>query len=197
MVKCTRCGRSLKKAFIVNGQPYGPVCVRKVFGLATLLELTGKKTRVKKPAVPEGDPEQGVFFGVSDTHFGDAVSGPKTYIGHISCPGLPDEEYHISVETGDGKAGSFYPLSLKRSLAVVNHSPTGFCWGYGGSGPAQTALAIMLDFFAGDTARALQNYQDFKFKFVAGWDMNGSWRLTSQEIESWLSAQDVKRSLQS
>lgn len=29
------------------------------------------------------------------------------------------------------------------SLAVRNHSPTGFAWGYGGSGPAQLALAVL------------------------------------------------------
>ena len=31
------------------------------------------------------------------------------------------------------------------SQAVRNHSPTGFAWGYGGSGPAQLALAILID----------------------------------------------------
>jgi len=33
-------------------------------------------------------------------------------------------------------------LNLEASLKVVNHSPTGFAWGYGGSGPAQLALAL-------------------------------------------------------
>lgn len=36
------------------------------------------------------------------------------------------------------------PLSPKRSQKVWNHSPDGFNWGYGGSGPAQLALAILL-----------------------------------------------------
>ena len=30
---------------------------------------------------------------------------------------------------------------LNPRLDLFNHSPTGFEWGYGGSGPAQTALA--------------------------------------------------------
>ena len=42
-----------------------------------------------------------------------------------------------------------------------NHSPDGFAWGYGGSGPAQLALAIMLKL----TGEA-NGYQDFKFRFV-------------------------------
>jgi len=32
------------------------------------------------------------------------------------------------------------PLSPGPSQAVYNHSPTGFSWGYEGSGPAQLAL---------------------------------------------------------
>lgn len=44
-----------------------------------------------------------------------------------------------------------------------NHSPDGFNWGYGGSGPAQLALAIMLRL----TGKA-DGYQDFKFKVIAG-----------------------------
>ena len=36
------------------------------------------------------------------------------------------------------------PLNRRSSLAVRNHSPTGSAWGYGGSGSAQLALAILL-----------------------------------------------------
>lgn len=35
--------------------------------------------------------------------------------------------------------GPLLPLPLRTDLC--NHSPTGFCWGYHGSGPAQLALA--------------------------------------------------------
>jgi hypothetical protein len=48
-----------------------------------------------------------------------------------------------------------------------NHSPDGFNWGYGGSGPAQLALAIMLRL----TGKA-EGYQDFKFKVIAGLPQN-------------------------
>ena len=43
-----------------------------------------------------------------------------------------------------------------------NHSPDGFNWGYGGSGCAQLALAIMLAL----TGKA-DGYQDFKWKTIA------------------------------
>ncbi|MGO9375206.1 MAG: DUF6166 domain-containing protein [Syntrophobacteraceae bacterium] len=53
----------------------------------------------------------------------------------------------------------------ERSLAVCNHSPTGFSWGYLGSGPSQLALAILLRYLSKREAVAL--YQDFKLKFIA------------------------------
>lgn len=57
-------------------------------------------------------------------------------------------------------------LTPTRSLKVWNHSPTGFNVGYGGSGPAQLALAILLE--AGlpdDEASTL--HQKFKWEFLA------------------------------
>ncbi len=53
-----------------------------------------------------------------------------------------------------------------RSWAVYNHSPDGFNWGYGGSGPAQLALAILLEAGVDDGAAYLR-HQDFKREFVA------------------------------
>jgi Family of unknown function (DUF6166) len=61
---------------------------------------------------------------------------------------------------------------------IVNHSPTGFAWGYAGSGPAQLALAILADYFGcAHAARAL--HQLFKFAAISGihekhWSMAGS-----------------------
>ena len=53
-------------------------------------------------------------------------------------------------------------LSPKRSQKVYNHSPDGFSWGYGGSGPAQLALAVMLE-LTGDS----RGYQKFKWDVIA------------------------------
>lgn len=59
-----------------------------------------------------------------------------------------------------------FKLDPDRSQQVVNHSPDGFEWGYGGSGPAQLALAILLEFTDEETARRL--YQKFKWNVIAG-----------------------------
>ena len=57
-------------------------------------------------------------------------------------------------------------LSPVRSQQVMNHSPDGFNWGYGGSGPAQLALAILLHTgMHQETALAL--YQEFKWDVIA------------------------------
>ena len=52
-----------------------------------------------------------------------------------------------------------------RSQELCNHSPDGFNWGYCGSGPAQLALAILLEYT--DVEVALRNYQNFKMNIIA------------------------------
>ena len=79
-------------------------------------------------------------------------------------------------------------LTPERSLALVNHSPSGFEWGYGGSGPAQLALALLLD-YTGDEAFALDHYQEFKTEVVSQLECtgpDGCWRLTGSDIDSVL-----------
>ena len=75
-----------------------------------------------------------------------------------------------------------HPLNPR--LDLYNHSPTGFEWGYCGSGPAQLALAILAD-HCGDDERAFNLYHRFKWAVVAGWPHRG-WMLTTEDIESVL-----------
>jgi Family of unknown function (DUF6166) len=77
-------------------------------------------------------------------------------------------------------------LPLNPRLDLYNHSPTGFEWGYGGSGPAQLALAILADHL-GDGRQALAIYQQFKFSVVAGLPKR-RWKLTSRDIDQALDA---------
>jgi len=44
------------------------------------------------------------------------------------------------------------PITASRSQQVINHSPDGFNWGYGGSGPAQLSLGIALELWSERTA---------------------------------------------
>ena len=70
---------------------------------------------------------------------------------------------------------------LNPRLDLWNHSPTGFEWGYGGSGPAQLALAILAD-HCGDDEQALNFYQRFKWAVIAELP-HREWTLTSEDID--------------
>jgi hypothetical protein len=48
---------------------------------------------------------------------------------------------------------------------VWNHSPDGFNWGYGGSGPSQLALAVLLELVPEE--QAIKAYQDFKRDIIS------------------------------
>jgi hypothetical protein len=71
----------------------------------------------------------------------------------------------------------------ERSLQVRNHSPTGFAWGYGGSGPAQLALALLLELTTEEMA--LLWYQDVKWQIIAKLPQT-DFTLDSQEIISFI-----------
>jgi Family of unknown function (DUF6166) len=67
-------------------------------------------------------------------------------------------------------------LSPAASQKVWNHSPDGFEWGYCGSGPAQLALALLMD--AGlDDETAVRLHQEFKRRIVAGWTSGTAWSM--------------------
>lgn len=75
---------------------------------------------------------------------------------------------------------------------LVNHSPTGFCWGYGGSGPAQLALAILADYLK-DDKRALMLYMDFKFAVIARLPMDEDFTLPDRVIEDFITNATITR----
>jgi uncharacterized protein DUF6166 len=100
----------------------------------------------------------------------------KTYVGRRNPDGL------CSVQVNG------HPLRLRLDLS--NHSPTGFEWGYGGSGPAQLALALLADVIDDDEALAL--HQDFKFRLV-GRMPHGGFTLTEADIMRVVNELRIKR----
>ena len=85
-----------------------------------------------------------------------------------------------------------YPLPLR--LDLFNHSPDGFNWGYGGSGPAQLALAILHDAIAhankempctaADMAVGL--HQLFKEEEIATIDPANDWSMSRDYVIDWV-----------
>jgi len=78
--------------------------------------------------------------------------------------------------TVDGK-----PLDPRFDLR--NHSPAGFNWGYGGSGPAQAALAILADALGDDEATVLF-YQDFKWMVISHIDTD-EFAMSQADVIEW------------
>jgi len=77
-------------------------------------------------------------------------------------------------------------LNPQKSQKIRNHSPDGFNWGYGGSGPAQLALAILLQFM--DEQKALKHYQNFKFKVISRLPQNNF--DTEIDITEWINEKE-------
>ena len=76
-------------------------------------------------------------------------------------------------------------LNPSESLAVARHSPSGFGWGDGGSGPAQLALAILLR--ATDRETAVAHYQTFKWDVIAKLPQ-ADFSLHLAEVRDWLAS---------
>jgi len=110
----------------------------------------------------------------------------KTYHGRVLLNG----EERVTV--GDGRSGMHRSLAPRFDLR--SHSPTGFSWGYGGSGPSQLALAILAD-FTGDDAEALRFYQQFKWAFVSNWPERAGWNIDGKQIGEWLDQERSRASL--
>jgi hypothetical protein len=69
---------------------------------------------------------------------------------------------------------------LRLRLDIRAHSPTGFEWGYGGSGPAQLALALCVD-ACGRSVADPRVYQRVKWDVICKLPHAG-WTLTQAEI---------------
>ena len=97
----------------------------------------------------------------------------KTYIGQAP--------HRVIVQLANGKVRALEPF-----LDVRNHSPTGFSWGYAGSGPSQLALAICIDCVG--RRRALYVYQDFKFRVIAKLPGEQDFELTESRVRAAVEA---------
>ena len=96
----------------------------------------------------------------------------KTYRGWRDGEGL----CHISVHE---------PFRHNRALeprrGLLYHAPPDFAWGIGGSGLAQTALALLADALD-DDERALRLHQYFKFAVVGTLKRDQEWEMTDAQI---------------
>lgn len=81
-------------------------------------------------------------------------------------------------------------LKHNRSCKVFNHSPDGFNWGYGGSGPAQLALAILLE--EGLTEdEACRWHQTYKSEVISRLPRDG-WQITTYDVLDFLTRNNAE-----
>ena len=79
----------------------------------------------------------------------------------------------------NGYASANIPHEVKR------HSPDGFEWGYGGSGPEELALNILSSMIGLEAAQENGLYQQFKWDFIAHMPEEGG-TIREDEIKRWL-----------
>jgi hypothetical protein len=87
----------------------------------------------------------------------------------------------------------YYKSKDENSRALyhhVYHSPTGFNWGYGGSGPADLARSILWDLLEEEPDPGL--YHDFKFEFVARWQVCVEWEIEETVIRNWITSRNFQ-----
>lgn len=87
------------------------------------------------------------------------MNGGDIFMERIASPTINSDTGQLGLEK---HACSGIKTNVQR--IETKHSPSGFNFGYGGSGPADTALNIMLMFTDKETAHSI--YQDFKWKFL-------------------------------
>ena len=104
-----------------------------------------------------------------------------TYAAHRTSPSGHQPVYRV-VMNGDNEVIAKGLLSPEPSREVNDYS-TDFNFSYGGSGPTQLALALLLD-ATGDPEEAQQHCADFVYDFVTQW--KDTWQITDQEIKDWL-----------
>lgn len=142
---------------------------------------------------PLTDPAS-VQRGIGPVCAGKGVEGPDLFERETVLPDDPD--YFVFERRENGVA-----VSIPR--AHVHHSPTGFEWNYGGSGPADLALnimAYMLPRQDGDegmklwdgsviSTTAARLYQKFKWAFIAPLPEEGG-KIGKQLVRDWISQRE-------
>lgn len=118
-------------------------------------------------------------------HWAEDMDARRSALSAITIVGTYENDDYGAV-TVNGK-----PLTPARSLALVRHSPTGFAWGYAGSGPAQLALAILLEAGLSDD-EAMKYYQAFKFAHITPLPRAGFTKTI--DVAEWMREHDTRYS---
>jgi hypothetical protein len=155
---------------------------------------TGTPQAKPKPA-PRLEPED--FF--ADVDIGTCADGLSDVVADPALESTAAKVYRGQRPTDDS-LGNCVVVVIEAGIArplfhVKRHSPTGFEWGYAGSGPADLSLSILADHFGEqpqkfdgreyEACRSLRLYQEFKREVIAGLSRD-DWTRTSDQIAAWV-----------
>lgn len=163
MTHCRRCNRLLKNPVAIK-KGIGPVCERR-----GMIENGGRKNG------SDADTDQ--FAPYDGGNFWIERMAAETITG-------PNNQTAMLKHTASG-------IKSNVPRKIYKHSPTGYNFGYGGSGPADFALNVCLMMVHADDA--YRHYQDFKFAFVAVGDSNAErLEIPRADAEQWFRERGVK-----
>lgn len=94
-----------------------------------------------------------------------------------TIPLPPDPDKYI-FRRQDGRVATNVPHT------ITTHSPTGLDWGYGGSGPADLALNLLIAHGL-HPEEAWMLHQDFKARFIATLPREGG-EIRKTDVDAWL-----------
>ena len=109
----------------------------------------------------------------------------KRYIGIRCHDGTPRVDVVL-----EGRRFRVRAIRPDRSVKLLEHSRDGCEWGYAGSGPAQLALAILLDYMACPPI-ALRFHQEFKSRFIAQLPQR-RWEIQGAQIRDFIASELAK-----
>jgi hypothetical protein len=101
-----------------------------------------------------------------------------------------------------GKVKVILPSGRSRPLRhILLDSPTGFAWGYEGSGPADLAMSLLCDVLGERPSKrqliygqfkAYPHHQDFERQIVAKWNLSDGFQINGKEVIDWLKKRGVE-----
>jgi len=121
----------------------------------------------------QGSTSEDVRRGPSSTGSQPSLSTETVYRGRRD-PTAP---------VGDGCTVTVDGELLDCRYDLLSASPSGFEWGYGGSGPAQLAIALLAHAY--DDEYACENYQLLKETVISELPQEEGWTLTKQDLDAW------------
>jgi len=121
--------------------------------------------------------------------------GPQCWQFKLSGMGILQQGTNIVLVANDPKCPEdvFFRKLLDGNIETnvrqqrAMHSPTGYGWGYAGSGPADLAYNILLRFVGPDDA--IKMHQEFKNAFIANAPDQGA-RVKACVIRRWIEARE-------